>query len=46
MTERAHVDFYDVVLKHDPSRTVVRPFEPGYPKGSTAAARGRTRQSS
>lgn len=33
MTERAHVDFYDVVLKPDPSRTVVRPFEPGYPKG-------------
>lgn len=33
MTERAHVDFYDVVLKPDPSRTVVRPFEPGYPRG-------------
>jgi len=33
MTKRAHVDFYDVVLKPDPSRTVVRPFEPGYPKG-------------
>ena len=33
MTERVHVDFYDVVLKPDPSRTVVRPFEPGYPRG-------------
>jgi predicted GH43/DUF377 family glycosyl hydrolase len=33
MTKRAHVDFYDIVLKPDPSRTVVRPFEPGYPKG-------------
>jgi predicted GH43/DUF377 family glycosyl hydrolase len=33
MTERARVDFYDVVLKPDPSRTVVRPFEPGYPRG-------------
>lgn len=40
MTERAHVDFYDVVLKPDPSRTVVRPFEPGYPKGFDT---GRTR---
>jgi predicted GH43/DUF377 family glycosyl hydrolase len=40
MTERAHVDFYDVVLKPDPSRTVVRPFEPGYPKGFDG---GRTR---
>jgi hypothetical protein len=33
MTKRAHIDFYDVVLKPDPSRTVVRPFEPGYPRG-------------
>ena len=33
MIERAHVDFYDIVLKPDPSRTVVRPFEPGYPHG-------------
>ena len=40
MTKRAHVDFYDVVLKPDPSRTVVRPFEPGYPKGFDT---GRTR---
>jgi hypothetical protein len=40
MTERAHMDFYDVVLKPDPSRTVVRPFEPGYPKGFDT---GRTR---
>jgi predicted GH43/DUF377 family glycosyl hydrolase len=40
MTERAHVDFYDVVLKPDPSRTVVRPFEPGYPRGFDG---GRTR---
>ncbi len=42
MTERAHVDFYDVVLKPDPSRTVVRPFEPGYPRGFD---HGRTRTS-
>ncbi len=40
MTKRAHLDFYDVVLKPDPSRTVVRPFEPGYPKGFDT---GRTR---
>jgi predicted GH43/DUF377 family glycosyl hydrolase len=40
MTERAHVDFYNVTLKPDPSRTVVRPFEPGYPKGFD---KGRTR---
>ncbi len=40
MTYRAHVDFYDVVLKPDPSRTVVRPFEPGYPTGFDT---GRTR---
>jgi predicted GH43/DUF377 family glycosyl hydrolase len=40
MTERAQVDFYDVVLKPDPSRTVVRPFEPGYQKGFDT---GRTR---
>ncbi|HVF95351.1 MAG TPA: glycoside hydrolase family 130 protein [Sphingomonas sp.] len=33
MTERVHIDFFDVVLKPDPSRTVVRPFEPGYPRG-------------
>ena len=42
MTERAHVDFYDVVLKPNPSRTVVRPFEPGYPQGFD---HGRTRTS-
>jgi len=40
MTERAHVDFYPTVLKSDPSRTVVRPFEPGYPQGFD---RGRSR---
>lgn len=40
MTKRAHIDFYDVVLKPDPSRTVVRPFEPGYPRGFD---QGRTR---
>ncbi len=40
MTERVTIDFYDVVLKPDPSRTVVRPFEPGYPKGFDG---GRTR---
>ena len=33
MTDRAEVNFYDTVLRPDPSRTVVRPFEPGYPRG-------------
>ena len=33
MIDRATLDFYDIVLRPDPSRTVVRPFEPGYPKG-------------
>lgn len=33
MTERADVEYHDVILRPDPSRTVVRPFEPGYPKG-------------
>ena len=33
MIERTHVEFYSTVLKPDPSRTVVRPFEPGYPRG-------------
>ena len=33
MTKRADLEFHDVVLRPDPSRTVVRPFEPGYPKG-------------
>jgi predicted GH43/DUF377 family glycosyl hydrolase len=42
MIERVHVDFYDTVLKSDPSRTVVRPFEPGYPRGFDG---GRTRTS-
>lgn len=36
MTERAKLNFYDRVLRPDPSRTVVRPFEPGYPKGFDA----------
>jgi len=29
--ERARLRFHDVLLRPDPSRTVVRPFEPGYP---------------
>lgn len=33
MAEGVKLDFYDNVLRPDPSRTVVRPFEPGYPKG-------------
>ena len=40
MIKRAHVDYYKTVLKSDPSRTVVRPFEPGYPHGFH---QGRTR---
>ena len=40
MVDRAHLDFHDLVLRPDPSRTVVRPFEPGYPKGFDG---GRTR---
>ncbi|WP_375427333.1 glycoside hydrolase family 130 protein [uncultured Sphingomonas sp.] len=30
MIDRAKLTFHDVVLRPDPSRTVVRPFEPGY----------------
>ena len=33
MTERAALRFHDAVLRPDPSRTVVRPFEPGFPRG-------------
>ncbi|TPG38306.1 glycosidase [Sphingomonas koreensis] len=33
MIERAKLTFLDPVLRPDPSRTVVRPFEPGYPNG-------------
>ncbi|MEG3144975.1 glycoside hydrolase family 130 protein [Sphingomonas sp. RT2P30] len=33
MVERAKLDFYKQVLRPDPSRTVVRPFELGYPAG-------------
>lgn len=36
MTERATLKFYDRVLRPDPSRTVLRPFEPDYPKGFDA----------
>ncbi|CAN5644933.1 glycoside hydrolase family 130 protein [soil metagenome] len=31
MADRAKLDFYEQVLRPDPSRTVVRPFELGYP---------------
>ncbi len=31
MVERAKIDVFETVLTPDPSRTVVRPFEPGYP---------------
>jgi predicted GH43/DUF377 family glycosyl hydrolase len=40
MTDRAKLDFYTTILRPDPSRTVVRPFEPGYPRGFDT---GRTR---
>jgi hypothetical protein len=40
MAERAKLQHHDVLLLPDPSRTVVRPFEPGYPQGFNA---GRTR---
>ena len=33
MAERAKLNFYGDTLRPDPSRTVVRPFEPGYPNG-------------
>ena len=33
MAERAKLRFHDLMLRPDPSRTVVRPFEPGYPTG-------------
>ena len=38
MTDRARLSFYDTVLRPDPSRTVVRPFEPGYPHGFDGGA--------
>ena len=38
MTERAKLRFHDVLLRPDPSRTVVRPFEPGYPRGFDGGA--------
>ncbi|MDE8442608.1 hypothetical protein, partial [Klebsiella pneumoniae] len=31
-TARAKLNFCDRVLRPDPSRTVVRPFEPNYPR--------------
>lgn len=33
MIQRAKLEFYDRVLRPDPSRTVVRPFDPHYPRG-------------
>lgn len=33
MTDRAKLDFFNVALRPDARRTVVRPFEPGYAKG-------------
>jgi predicted GH43/DUF377 family glycosyl hydrolase len=33
VAERVHLDFYKQVLRPDPSRTVVRPFELSYPSG-------------
>eukprot|EP01035_Chromulina_nebulosa_P012244 gene12244-16331_t len=40
VVERAKLDFYKQVLRPDPSRTVVRPFELGYPAGfDTGASR-------
>ena len=33
MAERVHLDFYKQVLRPDPSRTVVRPFDLSYPQG-------------
>ena len=43
MTERAHIDFYDIVLRPDHARTVVRPFAPEYPPGF-GESRTRTRE--
>jgi predicted GH43/DUF377 family glycosyl hydrolase len=33
MADRAKLDFYQQVLRPDPSRTVVRPFDLAYPRG-------------
>lgn len=33
MAERGKLLFHDILVQPDPSRTVVRPFEPGYPRG-------------
>ena len=38
MAERAKLQLHDVLLRPDPSRTVVRPFEPGYPRGFDGGA--------
>lgn len=38
MVDRAKLDFYDVTLRPDATRTVVRPFEPSYGKGFDGAA--------
>ena len=41
MIQRAKLNFYDRVLRPDPSRTVVRPFDPHYPRdfaGGTSRA--------
>ena len=36
MIQRAKLSFPHVTLRPDPSRTLVRPFEPGYPRGFDA----------
>ena len=36
MIQRAKLRFPHVTLRPDPSRTLVRPFEPGYPRGFDA----------
>jgi hypothetical protein len=41
MIQRAKLNFYDCVLRPNPSRTVVRPFDPHYPRdfaGGTSRA--------
>ena len=43
MTDRAELTYHDLVLRPDPSRTVVRPFEPGY-SGRFAGGETRTRE--
>ena len=44
MAERANLHLHDILFRTDPSRTVIRPFEPGYPRGFEGARPPRKRR--